>query len=164
MPVGYIRRAHGIAGAVLVRPLTDAPELRFVPGARFVTDREHPRELEIVAVRSHKDGLLVSFAGVDDRNGAEALRGVTLTIHRSERRDLAADEYWEDDLIGLAAVDTARNELGTVVDVAGGGVQHRLVIETASGRPVEVPFVDAIVREVATASGRVVIDPPDGLF
>ncbi len=164
VPVGYVRRAHGIAGAVLVKVLTDDPELRYVPGARFMTDQDQPRRLETIAVRPHRDGLLVSFEGVGDRSEAEALRGVTLTIGRSERRDLGEDEYWEDELTGLGAVDAAGNDLGTVVGVSGGPTQYRLVIETASGGVAEVPFVEAIVSEVAPGSGRIVIDAPEGLI
>ena len=164
IPVGYIRRAHGLTGAVLVAPLTDAPDIRYVKGARFSVGEDASRFLSITAIRSHKDGLLVDFEGVTGRNEAEALRGVTLTIPKAQRRPLEEGEFWEDDLIGLEAVGGDGATLGTVISVVGGPAQDRLVIETAAGDRVEVPFVDAIVREVLKADDRVVLDPPEGLF
>jgi 16S rRNA processing protein RimM len=134
-----------------------------VVGARFNTDRDSPSELQVESVRAHKDGLLLAFAGISTRNEAESLRGITLTIARSERRDLDAGEYWEDDLIGLTAVDTSGVTLGIVASIVTGAAQDRLVVDTDAG-PVEVPFVDAIVIDVAIADGRVVIDAPEGLF
>ena len=74
IPVGYVRRAHGIAGAVIVRPLTDDPDGRFATGAMFATDDDSPRTMEVESVGPHKDGLLVRFVGVTDRSSSEALR------------------------------------------------------------------------------------------
>ena len=102
--VGYVRRAHGIKGDVLVRPLTDAPSERYEVGAALQTDETPPRDLVIRAVRPHNDGLLITFDEVADRNGAEAMRGVSFTIALSDRRPLDADEFWEEDLLGLDAI------------------------------------------------------------
>jgi 16S rRNA processing protein RimM len=164
VPVGYVRRAHGVVGAVIVRSLTDAPELRYVKGALLTTDEDPPRVLTVTSVRSHKDGFLIGFEGVASRNEAEAMRGVSFTIPRSERRQLKEDEYWEEDLIGLAVVDVAGQSLGAIVSIVTGAAQDRLAVETESGDRVEVPFVDPIVVDVSIAEGRVVVDPPEGLF
>ncbi len=164
IPVGYVRRAHGITGAVLVAPLTDVPDVYFVTGARLFMNEDTSRMLLVEAVRPHKGGLLVSFEGVTDRNEAEAMRGITFSIPRAQRRRLDDDEYWESELVGLEAVDVVGAVLGKVISVVPGTAQDRLVVETAVGDKVEVPFVDAIVGEVLIGRGRVVLDPPEGLF
>jgi len=46
--------------------------------------------------------------------------------------------------------------------VVVGTLQDRLVVSTPSGAEVEVPFVEEIVAD--PAEGRIVIDPPEGLF
>jgi len=148
---------------VLVAP-TDVPDVYFVKGAQFFVDEDASRVLSVEAVRPHKGGLLVSFAGVTDRNEAEAMRGITFSIPRSQRRRLDDDEFWEAELVGLEVVDAGGAVLGKVISVVPGQAQDRLVIETAAGDRVEVPFVDAIVHEVLIADGRVVLDPPEGLF
>ena len=106
-------------------------------------------------------GLVVGFEGIATRPDAEALRGVSLTIERAERRDLEPGEFWPDDLIGLTAVDPSGGTLGTVADVEIAG-QDRLVVTTPDGRAVLVPFVSDLVAD--PEEGRIVIDAPPGLF
>ena len=163
IPVGYVRRAHGLRGDVLLRPQSDDSE-RFVVGAQFMTDESPARSLEIVEIRSHAEGLLLRFAEIRDRTAAEELRGVTLTIAPEQRRELAEGEYWPEDLVGLAVFDLAGAHLGTVASVVTGGAQDRLVVSAPESVPVEVPFVAALVPVVDVAAGRIEMDPPPGLF
>ena len=164
IPIGYVRRAHGIGGAVLVRPLSDDAGRRYAPGEVLRTDEEPERSLKIRTASSHKDGILVSFDGVSGRGEAEAMQGVSFLIAASERRALQGDEYWEDDLVGLRVVGSGGVDLGVITAVVFGAAQDRLVVETADGSSVEVPFVAAIAVTVDVPDGKVVMDPPDGLF
>ncbi|MEA2001677.1 MAG: ribosome maturation factor RimM [Actinomycetota bacterium] len=161
IPVGYVRRAHGIRGAVVINPSTDDPD-RFVVGRVFETDNKKHPCLTVLSVQSHPDGLLTSFEGVVDRNTAEALRGTSLLIAPAERRNLEADEFWPDQLVGLGVVDSAGTDLGTVIGVVEGAAQDRLLVEAPNGT-FEVPFVAAIVTAVDISGGRLVVDPPEGL-
>lgn len=163
IPVGYIRRAHGLHGDVILRPQSDDPD-RFVVGAGFTTDEDPARSLTIAEIREHKDGLLLRFDEVRDRNSGDAMRGVTLMIDPADRRELDEDEFWPEDLEGLAVELSDGMALGVVDSVITGGAQDRLVVATEDGTLVEVPFVAAIATEVDQAAGRVVLDPPPGLF
>lgn len=162
--VGYVRKAHGLTGRVVVRPMTDAPELRFAAGSRLGTNEDPPRLLDVVSSQPHAGGLVVQIAGIDDRDAADALRGVTLSIRADERRQLEEDEYWPDELAGCAVVDAAGSTLGTVSGVDTGAAQDRLVVVTEDGAEVEVPFVGPIVVDVDLVARRLVVDPPGGLF
>jgi 16S rRNA processing protein RimM len=161
--VGYVRRAHGIRGDVIVRPLTDHPG-RYQSGATLTSDEDPPRSFTIVSASPHQDGLIVRFEGVTDRDAAEALQGVTFTISAQERRRLGEDEYWPDDLEGLVAITPDGTHLGVVAGVVLGQAQDRLVVRTEDGRDIEVPFVAEIVGEIHPSLGHVVIDGPEGLF
>jgi 16S rRNA processing protein RimM len=161
--VGYVRRAHGINGAVVVRPLTDDPTGRWLSGAEMASDDNPSITYTIAEVGPHKDGLLVRFEGVFDREAAEALRGTSFTIAADERRDLDSEEFWPDDLVGCTVVDETGESLGTVESVVFGAAQDRLSVRTPEGR-VEVPFVDAIVPIVDLDARRIVMTPPIGLF
>lgn len=161
--VGYVRRAHGITGAVVVRPLTDDPARRWVPGAQFESDTTPPQVFIVAEAAPYRDDLLVRFEGVADRSGAEALRGMSFTIDPGDRRELEDGEFWVEDLVGCTAVDENGTRIGTVDEVVFGAAQDRLAIVTDSER-VEVPFVDAIVPAIDLDGRTVVITPPDGLF
>lgn len=161
--VGYVRRAHGIRGEVVVRPLSDNPE-RYRQGNVLQSDEDPPRDLEIVSVREHKDGLIVAFAGITDRSAAEAMPGVTLTIDRDDRRGLEDGEYWPDDLQGLSVIASDGSHLGVITGVVLGDAQDRIVVTTPAGIDVEVPFVDELVGEIHPSGGHIVVTAPDGLF
>jgi 16S rRNA processing protein RimM len=161
--VGYARRAHGIDGAVVVRPLTDDPEQRWCPGAEFSTDGEPPASYTVAEVRPHRGDLLVRFVEVRDRTGAEALRGTSFTIDATQRRDLGEGEFWIEDLVGCDVVDQDGESIGVVESVEFGAAQDRLAVRTTSGL-FEVPFVDAIVPEVDLERRTIVVTPPEGLF
>lgn len=158
--VGYIRRAHGINGAVIARVLDEELD-RFVPGAVLLTDRESCPRVTIDTVQAHKDGLLISLVDVFDRNTAESLRGASLLV--TERRRLDEDEFWPEQLLGLNVVDPAGCEIGVVADLISGTAQDRVVVATGHGE-VEVPFVAALFPSVDIGSGKLVLDAPEGLL
>jgi 16S rRNA processing protein RimM len=159
--VGYIRRAHGVRGAVVVRSLSDDPE-RFAIGARFRTDSSTHPVLTVASVQPHKDGLLIAFDGLEDRDQAEALRGTSLLISADQRRELSADEFWADQLEGLTVVGVDGHSYGIVVAVVTGQAQDRLQVEGEDGT-FDVPFVDALVPRVDLEAQQIVVDLPDGL-
>jgi 16S rRNA processing protein RimM len=161
--VGYVRKAHGIKGAVVVRPLTDDPDHRWVPGTVVTSDAEPPVEYTVVSAGPHPSGILVRFDGVDDRSTAEAMRGTSFTIPASERRELDDGEYWPDDLVGCTVVDGSGETLGVVESVVFGAAQDRLAVRTDRGL-VEVPLVDALVPTIDLEARTVVATPPPGLF
>lgn len=161
--VGYVRRAHGIKGDVIIRPLTDHLG-RYQAGASLQSDEDPPGRYVVRSSQQHSDGLLVRFEGISSRDAAEALQGVTFTIGPDERRTLGNDEYWPDDLEGLVAIDRDGTHLGVVSGVILGAAQDRLVVATEDGREVEVPFVAEIVAEIHPSMAHVVIDAPEGLF
>lgn len=161
--VGYVRRAHGINGSVVVRPLTDDPENRWFPGAEFSSDTDPPAPYTVAEAAPYRDDLLVRFVEVRDRTSAEALRGTSFTIDAAERRDLEDGEFWVEDLVGCAVVDQAGESIGVVESVEFGAAQDRLAVRTEAGL-FEVPFVDAIVPSVDVERRRVVVTPPEGLL
>ena len=76
--VARIGRAHGIKGEVTVEVRTDEPEQRLPPGAVLATEPASAGPLTIETGRVHSGRLLLRFAGVHDRSGAEALRNILL--------------------------------------------------------------------------------------
>jgi 16S rRNA processing protein RimM len=63
----------------------------------------------------------------------------------------------------LVAVGPDGTALGTVREVVHVPASDLLVLDTEHG-DVLVPFVQAIVPHVDVAGGRLVLDPPVGLF
>jgi 16S rRNA processing protein RimM len=164
LTVGRIGRPHGIRGDVVVGVRTDEPELRFAPGSRLDTDPVPRGPLTVALSRWHSGVLLVRFEGIGDRDAAAGLGGTWLLVDSGAIAPPDdPDEFHDVDLIGLSVRLADGTVVGAVADVLHSG-QDVLVIKTADGRDVMVPFVLPLVPEVDVKSGFLVIEPPEGLL
>jgi 16S rRNA processing protein RimM len=162
--VGRIGRPRGVRGATFVEPWTDDPDERFAPGTVLVTEPAEAGPLTVASSSTASGKLVVQFEAVDDRSGAEALRGVRLLVAASARPALDdPDDFYDTDLIGLTARTVTGTPLGPVRDVLHAGGADYLVVDH-DGREVLVPFVRAIVPTVDLAERAVIVDPPEGLL
>jgi len=166
--VGRIGKPHGIRGEVTVDVRSDEPDRRFQPLARLLTEAPRGsafphRTLTVRRARWHQTTLLVAFDEIPDREAAEAARDVVLraTVPADET-PADPDEFYDHQLIGLAAYDVNGAHLGEVSGLTH-GAQDLLRIRTTDGREALVPFVAALVPEVDVAGGRVVIADRPGL-
>lgn len=76
-----------------------------------------------------KGGAIARFAEVADRNAAEKLRGTALTVPRASLPPLEDGEYYHADLLGLPAVSTTGEALGTCIAIDNYGAGDVLEIE-----------------------------------
>jgi len=164
IPIGYVRKAHGIRGDVVVRGLVEDAATRLTAGASFTTDDNERRTLTVASVGSVKDDFRISFDEITDRNDAEALKGTQLTVSASERRELSDDEWWPEDLVGCQVMGVDGGKIGIVHEVIIGAAQDRLVVIAPDGSTAEVPFVEALVPTVDIAHDQLIVDLPEGLF
>ncbi len=160
--VGVVTGAHGVRGAVRLKSFTAEPE--GVAGYGPLEDESGERRFVLRIVGSAKGVLIAAIAGIDDRDRAEALRGLRLYLPRSALPPTGEDEYYHADLIGLDAALRDGTPIGSVRAVHDFGAGDTLEIERASGPPVMVPFTRAIVPVVDFDAGRLVVDPPPGLL
>jgi 16S rRNA processing protein RimM len=163
--VGRIGRPHGVLGDVAVDVRTDSPEERFAPGCVLVTDPAERGPLTVQSARAHSGRLLVHFAGADDRDAAEALKGTTLMVDSEQLPEPDEPDVWHDhQLLDLAVETVGGQPVGTVADVLHVPAQDLLVVRRDDGSEVLVPFVSEIVPEVDVPAGRIRIEPPPGLL
>lgn len=169
--VGTIGRAHGLRGEVAVHVRTDEPERRFVPGCtlRLVgtgsRDRTTvARDLIVRSLRWHSGTLLLAIDGVDDRTGAEALRGGELWARvDADEEPAGEDEFYDRHLVGLEVRDHHGLVVGRVREVLHLPAHDTLAVTTADGERL-VPFVSALVPVVDVAAGFVQVADVGGLL
>lgn len=161
LEVGRIVKAHGIRGEVVVEAVSNRPE-RFAPGAALYAGeramlvlRASPQGGPDPAGRVTRARWIVSFEGVDDRNTAERLRD-TVLLGDPLDHDEDEGELWVHELVGSELFDPAGRAYGRVAAVEANPASDLLVLE--SGHLVPMVFV------VEAGAGRVVVDPPAGLF
>lgn len=157
--LGHVAGAHGIRGAVLVRSYTAEPGAIADYGS--LEDEAGGATFTLSVEGGTSKGLICRIAGVDDRNAAEALKGVALYVPRDRMPPPDDGEYYRADLIGLRAVTETGRALGRVVAVLNYGAGDILdVASEESKRSTLYPMTKAVVRDVDLAGGVIVIDPP----
>ncbi len=157
--LGEIMAPHGIKGALRVRSFTTVPADLVAYGA--LSDASDQRRFTLTLIGESRGALIARVDGVEDRNAAEALKGVRLHVPRAALPAPEPESYYHADLIGLRVVDKAGQAIGTVraiLDLPAGAV---IEIETLTGGELLLAFTDATVPTIDLAAGLMVVDPPE---
>jgi 16S rRNA processing protein RimM len=142
--------AHGLGGEVRLKLFGEGAEA--LRGYKAFSNGA----LTLKAIRPDKSGAIARFAEIPDRSAAERARGAELTVARSALPLLGEGEYYHHDLIGLGAVSSTGEALGTVVLIENFGAGDILEIKRPDGKRFMVPMNKNAVPEWDAA--RVVID------
>ncbi len=174
--LGRVGEAWGIKGWVRIQPHsadTEAlfatkdwylqpPEPRFARGFSAFQGSVLSR---VADIKVHADGVVARFEGMDDRNAAEALKGVRIHLPRSAFPATPEGEYYWVDLIGLQVFNREGVDLGVVRDLMPTGPTSVLVleyplvqdgVETVAERL--IPFVSAYIDDVDRVARRITAD------
>jgi len=162
--LGVVAAPHGVRGLVRIRSFTEDPMAIASYGP--LSDETGRKQYRVEALSTVKGAVLARIEGVADRTAAEAIRGLRLYVERSLLPATGEREWYEADLVGLAAVGRDGRDWGKVVafhdfgagrtmEVSGGG---------ASRGSVMLPFTDEAVPEIDVEGGKVVVDPPAGVL
>ncbi|MDE7242110.1 MAG: ribosome maturation factor RimM [Desulfovibrio sp.] len=168
MPEGYVElgavaRPHGIRGELAVDWYADAPPAEF-PRLWLIRRGAEPRAVEVLASRLHKGRPLLTLAGVDSRDAAEALRGALLCVPRAELPEPPEGEAYLADLMGADVVLPDGSRVGRLDHVEQPAGQEIWAIRTDDGREILFPAQAGFIRSFDLAARRVCIEPPPGLL
>lgn len=160
--IGVVGAPHGVRGEVRIKPFTEEPLALKAYGPLETEDGS--QRFAVEAARLQGDMVIARLAGVTDRDQAAALTNRRLFVPRERLPRTADDEFYQADLIGLRAERANGEALGTIASVADFGAGDLLEIARDGESSVFLPFTQAFVPLVDLQGGRLVIEPPDGLF
>ncbi|MEQ8258390.1 ribosome maturation factor RimM [Roseovarius confluentis] len=162
--IGAVAGAFGVRGELRLKSFTATPEDIATYGP--VTSEDGAQSFTITLTgQTTKGALIARLSGVATKEQAEALRGLRLFVDRDRLPNLPDDEYYHADLIGLEVFDTGGASLGRVKSVLNHGASDILEIHGPGLKStVLLPFTLEAVPTVDLASGRIIADPPEGLF
>lgn len=162
--VAKIGAAHGVRGEVRLFAYTEDPLALRVYGE--LEDESGTRRFRIVSLRPAKDHLVARFEGVGDRDKAASLTHLELYVAREklpQRKEPGT--FYHADLVGLSVETKAGEKLGEVIGVRNFGAGDLLEIKLArGGKTALLPFIDPYIPLIDVKGGRIVADPPEGLF
>jgi 16S rRNA processing protein RimM len=166
--VGQVLRPHGVRGEVKVRILTDYPErlrlhthLYLGPTAAEGAVQRYTVE----AIRIQQDTLRLKLDGCDDRNAADALRGLFVQIPLEAAVPLEEGEYYYFQLIGVQVETEDGQILGEIVDVIETGANDVFVVRDKwGGEEVLLPDIPDVILALDIAAQRMTVRPLPGML
>ncbi len=162
--LGVVAAPHGVRGLVRIRSFTEDPMAVAKYGP--LSDETGRKEYRVEALSTARGAVLARIEGVADRTAAEAIRGLRLYVERERLPATGEREWYEADLVGLAAVGRDGRDWGKVIAFHdfGGGLTIEVSGGAASKSSMMLPFTDEVVPEIDVEGGKVVVEPPAGLL
>ncbi len=154
--VGRVIDAYGIRGWVKIAPFNDPNESVLRTSRRWWLP--DGRVLDVESARAHSATIVARPAGVETREAALALKGLTLRVSRADFPGGREDEVYWIDLVGCQVTNPAGDALGEVVSVEDHGAHPILVLRDADDATRMIPFIGAFVVSVDTRARAIVAD------
>lgn len=153
--LGLVLGAHGVSGALRIRPYTEQPAAIAAYGPLEDESGERRFSLRIEAVR--RGAVIAKVQGIAGREAAEALKGTRLYVRRRALPEPAENEYYPADLVGLRVELADGRRLGRVRAIVNYGAGDIVEIEPeGGGETLLLPFTQAQFPVVDLESGRLI--------
>ena len=153
--VGEIVNTHGVRGELKIVPLLDNPDDLLDYSYYFIDDKKYEAE----SVRFHKNFSLIKLKDIDDINIAERLKGKFLELPREDLKPLPEGMHYICDLIGLEVIDEKLGKLGTINTGS-----NDVYVVTYMDKPLCIPDIEGVVKEVNLDNGTMSVCLPKGLL
>jgi 16S rRNA processing protein RimM len=160
--LGAVAGAFGVHGEVRLKSFCAEPAA--IAGYGPLWTEDGTRAFEVRLSKPLQGAFAARLSGIGTREAAEALKGTRLYADRERLPPTGDDEFYHADLIGLAVLDTGGAPLGTVRAIHDHGAGDLIEIAREGADSVLLPFTRSTVPTVDLAAGRLIADPPEGLF
>jgi 16S rRNA processing protein RimM len=127
--VGRLGAVYGIKGWLKVSSFTDYAENIFDYNPWTIGRDKMWQKVNIVEWRRHNNGLIVKLEDVDVREKAQLLTGMDIVISAQQLPELAENEYYWRDLVGLKVVNTTGYDMGVVKSLLETGSNDVIVVK-----------------------------------
>ncbi len=148
--------AYGVRGDVRIKSFTDVDADAFAYGPLF--DETGTILVTPVRIRRAKDQFIVTPEEQREKEAWDALKGTLLHVPRTVLPDVAEDETYIEDLIGLKVIEASGEICGHVKAVHNFGAGDLIEIDlVAERRSVMVPFTKEDVPNLDLTAGKLCV-------
>ncbi len=164
--VGWIQSAHGIRGEVFVRLYAGQADWQDAAEGLSVLLKGTTalKNFSVHKMSAHKDGLIVKFDEIRDRNQAEAIAKSGVYVSESLLESGEGEPVFLKQIDGFAVCEKDGTPLGKITGFGSNGPQDLLKVQTPDGKEALVPLVDAFLVHIDFDKHQVTMDLPPGLF
>lgn len=128
--VGKIGAPYGVKGWVKITSYTEQLDGIFAYAPWFLG--EQMQSAEIDQWRAHNNGVIAKLVGVESRDDAERIKNLTISIKAEQLPQLADNEFYWRELIGMQVVTEKGYSLGVVKELFETGANDVLLVKANS--------------------------------
>ena len=157
LKLGNISGVFGVKGWLKVYANTDKKEniLSYQPW--YIERNKVRKAVKLKAGKPHGKTIIVQLEGVDDRNEAELWVGSDIYMKSDQLPELAKDEYYWSDLIGLKVVSLDGDDFGIIDHLLETGANDVIVVK--GDRERLIPYVTGqVVKSVDLKEQQMIVD------
>jgi len=138
--VGSIGAPHGVRGWVRVNSFTEPADNLFSYQLLLEAGNDNWQPIKVEKMQPHGNVFVAKLANVDDRDQAALITNAKIAVQREDLPELANDEFYWNDLMGLTVYNQDDIKLGQVVDFFATGANDVIVVRGESGEHL-IPYV-----------------------
>jgi len=152
--VGFLRRAHGLHGEMIMDVLTDFPE-RLPNRKVFLGDARESQQIR--SIRPYHHAALVTLDGVDTPEAASRYRNTVVYVRADQLPPLPEGEYYHHELLGLQVVTDAGEVVGILEQILETGANDVYLVRRADGTELLLPVIEEVILAYEVPQGRIVV-------
>lgn len=161
--IGSIVKARGLKGEIKVAFYSgDAQEFATFPSV-FLERLGVVEKFTVEHIRPQGNTADFTLRGISTRDRAEAYVGSEVSVLKSQMPELADDEFYWHEMMGLTVITDQGRKLGSVTSLIATGANDVLVVTGAGGEYL-IPVIKEIIVRQDNEAGLLVISPMPGLL
>ena len=164
--IGEILRPHGVRGELRMRVHSRHPQALKQLDYIYLADKRSSalrQRVELRRLRFNKAYALLTLAGCNSREQAEALRGKLVYCDLEQLPPLNDGEYFLFQLIGLQIV-TDGTAIGRIREVLETGANDVYIVDSAAHGELLIPAHDETIEQIDFENGVICMSLPAGLL
>jgi len=161
--LGYVEKAHGLNGELVIFLDTDYPENYRNAESVFIIDNENlvPFFISEISVSGHK--ALVKFDDVNSREEAEGLKGTKVYLPLDLLPQLRENQFYYHEVYGFDVSDASVGIIGkvtTVYEMPG----DDLLVVASGNKEILIPINDTFITKVDKTKKTIRTNLPSGFM
>lgn len=167
MQLGKIVRPHGIRGELRMELLTAYPDRIKHMEQVYLSPVRRPEQRKLYkleSVRFHRNAALLTIEGIADRDNAESLRGMLVSVPLDVGAPLEEGEYYAIELIGMEVYTDTDRYLGKLEDMFETGANDVYIVRGTPAGDILIPDTEEVIHHIDFEQRRLTITPLPGLL
>lgn len=157
--LGRVSGVYGVKGWIKVFSHTEPPDNILEYSPWYLRRDGRQQAFDVLQGKVHGKGIIAQLANCPDRDVAAGLSGSEIVIERDRMPELAEDEFYWADLIGLQVQDINGQVLGDVEQLLATGANDVLVVKGQANSELLIPYIlDEVVLAIDLEAGVMQVD------